>query len=142
MSPDFRHPATHTATTRSKRGRKVRAPGMAVWWSNTEHANERVSTCSHVPRRGRRDGPWRRRDREHDAEADGDDDANRQPHPRDIVEDSCLPEGHPCADQQDEVANQVELEELHVSNKSRKGADSSEPAPLWPLRASARSPVR
>src|SRR5574338_384091 len=54
------------------------------------------------------------RDREHDAEADRDESADRDPGAGDPGEDAGLPQGKRGTDHQDEVADQIDVDESHI----------------------------
>src|SRR5687767_15089458 len=66
--------------------------------------------------------PRRGRDREHDSKPDRHDDPDREPNRRDVIEYACFPQREACANAQDEITDEVELQELHAQRESMKSA--------------------
>src|SRR4051794_34096891 len=53
------------------------------------------------------------RDRQHDAQADGDHEADDDPHRRDVTKHAAVPQREKCSDNQEEVADEVNVHVPH-----------------------------
>ena len=65
-----------------------------------------------------------RRHGKHDPETERDDRGYREPHARYLPQDAGLPQRQASAEQQDEIADEVDLQESHDRIGCRKGARS------------------
>src|SRR2546426_9210864 len=88
-------------------------PGQSTRHARGDAKDELLARRHRGPPRG---------NREHDPEADRDHRANGEPDAWNLPQYPRLPERKPRAEQEDEIADQVELQESHGNWKSRKSA--------------------
>src|SRR5687767_1276249 len=109
-SPSSRHAPRHTDTSTAQQRKTARR--------NT-YGLARLDVAR---RRGRGHGARTGRHRQHDPEADGDNGANRDPDAGNLFENARLPQGQHRPEEQHEIADEVQLQELHAFAKSKKSA--------------------
>src|SRR5687767_11684200 len=145
MSPSSRQAVTEKAPRITNKRKAARDPAMAICALTQSVPREVKGTKSkgkgqkskagsrkrpltfdlaplHVPCRRRCHRARRGRHREHDSKPDRDDDADRQPDTRNLVENARLPQRKACSDQQDEITDEVEFQVLHIPAISTKDA--------------------
>src|SRR2546426_12357571 len=91
-------------------------PGQSTRHARGDAKDELLARRNRGPPRG---------NREHDPEADRDHPANGEPDARNLPQYPRLPEREPRAEQEDEIADEVNLQESHRGLGSRKSAHSA-----------------